>query len=202
MKLLKIIVLSGILLSLYTCKKESNNLKKIETKIDSVNIQNAYLIKCDSLSNFFYQMLGENSNYFITTKINEDINIDTLNSILKEWPYISITYKENFDTSFLKKNCPDYKLNDFAFYHFIELVSYKIDSNAYVFNESGFLRQAPFNYCGTLIQTINGKTLEVRVPKSFTVVYDKEVIIDYGKRCYGSQCQIGCSAYLKRIEYK
>lgn len=202
MKLLKFIIITYLFLQLYSCEKENNKITKIETKIDSVNIQNAYTIKCDSLSNFFYQMLGENSNYFITTKINEDINIDNLNSVLKEWPYISITYKENFDTSFLKKNCPDYKLSDFAFYHFIELVSYKIDSNAYVFNQSGFLRQAPFNYCGTLIEIKSGKTLEIRVPKSFTVVYDKEVTIDYGKRCYGSQCQIGCSAYLKRIEYK
>ncbi len=53
MRLLRILIFSSILLPLYTCKKESNNLKKIETKIDSVNIQNAYLIKYDSLSNFF-----------------------------------------------------------------------------------------------------------------------------------------------------
>ena len=63
MKLLKFILLSSLLLLLYTCEKESNNTIKIETKIDSVNIQNAYSIKCDSLSNFFYQMVGENSNY-------------------------------------------------------------------------------------------------------------------------------------------
>jgi hypothetical protein len=195
-------ILLFLITVLLSCSKDDRIIAEQKVQIDTAKIQRVFNSSCSSQSNNIYEMEGENSNYYIITKFNEALNADSLNKTVKSWPYILITYKENFDSSFLEKNCPNYSLNQFAYYHFIELVSFKIDSNAYIFNDSGFIQEPPFSYCGKFIRTKSGKTLVVKIPTDFPINYDKEVLIDYGKRCYPSTCQIGCSAYLKRIEYK